>query len=189
MAETKPIKGTRPRSQDPAQDKRNAALLKSSEKDKAENLMIVDLLRNDFGKCCEPGSIKVPELFALESFKNVHHLVSKITGKLGSGQHALDLLKNCFPGGSITGAPKISAMKIIETLEPHRRSTYCGSIGYFDRLGNMDCNIIIRSLLCCDNKIHCHTGGAIVSDSQCDAEYQESLDKVENILKALNDTC
>jgi len=187
VAESKPIKGTRPRSPDSKTDIANAEILKNSEKDKAENLMIVDLLRNDFGKCCVPGSIKVPELFALESFKNVHHLVSTVTGKLEKDHHALDLLKHCFPGGSITGAPKISAMKIIESLEPHRRSAYCGTIGYFDIAGNMDCNILIRSLLCCDNKVHCYAGGAIVSDSECDAEYQETWDKVGNLLTALSD--
>jgi len=186
IAITKPIKGTQPRSIDPAQDKNNAERLKNSEKDKSENLMVVDLLRNDFGKCCVPGSIQVPKLFALESFRNVHHLVSTITGKLEKGNHALDLLKHCFPGGSITGAPKISAMKIIENLEPHRRSVYCGTIGYFDVRGNMDCNIVIRTMLCCDNKIHCYAGGAIVSDSICDNEYQETLDKVGNLLSTLD---
>lgn len=184
--ETKPIKGTQPRSDDPTQDQHNAYALLNSEKDKAENLMIVDLLRNDFGKCCIPGSIHVPKLFALESFRNVHHLVSTVIGTLEPKQHAFDLLKHCFPGGSITGAPKISAMKIIEQLEPHRRSAYCGTIGYADIRGQMDSNITIRTMLCDNNNIHCYAGGAIVSDSICEDEYQESLDKVNNLLKALS---
>ena len=181
-AQTKPIKGTRPRSQNTLADQRNANALITSIKDQAENLMIVDLMRNDFGKCCVPGSIKVPKLFALESFHNVHHLVSTITGTLATDQHALDLLRHCFPGGSITGTPKISAMKIIEKLEPHRRSVYCGTLGYIDIRGNMDCNIAIRTMICNNNKIHCYAGGAIVHDSICDEEYQECFDKVKHLI-------
>ena len=184
-AETKPIKGTRPRSDEPRQDQHNAYELIHSEKDKAENLMIVDLLRNDFGKCCVPGSIHVPALFSLESFRNVHHLVSTVTGTLEANQHAFDLLRHCFPGGSITGVPKVSAMKIIEKLEPHRRSIYCGTIGYIDIRGNMDCNIAIRTMICDGKNIYCYAGGAIVSDSVCEEEYQESLDKVNNLLNAI----
>lgn len=184
-AQTKPIKGTRPRSENTIEDQRNANALMESVKDKAENLMIVDLMRNDFGKCCIPGSINVPKLFHLESFRNVHHLVSTISGTLTPDHDAFDLLRNCFPGGSITGAPKISAMKIIEKLEPHRRSIYCGTLGYIDIRGNMDCNIAIRTLICNEGKAHCYAGGAIVNDSICEEEYQECLDKVNNLLKGL----
>lgn len=183
--ETKPIKGTAPRFTDVIQDELSAQQLLSSEKDKAENLMIVDLLRNDLGKCCQPGSIHVPKLFALESFSNVHHLVSTITGKLATQQHALDLLRHCFPGGSITGAPKIRAMEICETLEPHHRSVYCGSICYVDLNGNMDSNIAIRTLICDNNNIHCYTGGGIVYDSQMENEYQESIIKIKRLIKIL----
>ncbi|MCL4137823.1 UNVERIFIED_CONTAM: hypothetical protein GTU68_031100 [Idotea baltica] len=145
QVETKPIKGTRPR--DSSNLKRDTALaneLQSSLKDRAENLMIVDLLRNDLGKVCQPGSIAVPKPFALESFATVHHLVSTITGKLADTQSAISLLRACFPGGSITGAPKLRAMEIIEELEPDRRGAYCGSMAYIGFDGNMDSNILIR---------------------------------------------
>ena len=184
-AETKPIKGTAPRFQDVKQDAISAKQLLNSEKDKAENLMIVDLLRNDFGKTCIPGSIKVPKLFELESFPNVHHLVSTITGQIDPQYHALDILRNAFPGGSITGAPKHRVMEIIEDLEPHHRSVYCGSIGYFDVNGNMDSNIVIRTLICCEQKIHGYAGGAIVSDSELESEYEETLMKIRNLITAL----
>lgn len=144
--ETKPIKGTRPRDKNKTRDQTLAQELLNSEKDRAENLMIVDLLRNDLSKSCAPGTVKVPQLFALESFTAVHHLVSTITGKLAHDKHSLDLLRGCFPGGSITGTPKIRAMQIIEELEPHRRNIYCGAIGYIDFNGNMDANIAIRTL-------------------------------------------
>ena len=135
--ETKPIKGTRPRKQDPLEDQAQIEALSESRKDQAENVMIVDLLRNDISKNCREGSVKVPSLFAVESYATVHHLVSTVTGELAEGQHALDLLRSCFPGGSITGAPKIRAMEIIEELEPHRRGVYCGAIGYIGFDGNM----------------------------------------------------
>ena len=183
QVETKPIKGTRPRSVYAYEDKALAAVLLESEKDRAENLMIVDLLRNDIGKTCEPGSVSVPKLFALESFATVHHLVSTVTGRLASGYSAMDLLRGCFPGGSITGAPKLRAMEIIEELEPHRRSVYCGSIGYNGFDGNMDCNIAIRTLVHTRDKIYCWAGGGIVSDSRQEAEYKECFDKVSAMLK------
>ncbi|MEL0166975.1 MAG: aminodeoxychorismate synthase component I [Pseudomonadaceae bacterium] len=184
--ETRPIKGTRPRGQTEAQDLALADELQSCEKDRAENLMIVDLLRNDLGRSCEPGSIRVPELFSLESYPNVHHLVSSVTGQLRNDCDAIDLLMRAFPGGSITGAPKIRAMQIIEELEPVRRSLYCGSVGYLGCEGQMDFNIAIRSMVCHDSQIHCWGGGGIVADSALEAEYQETLTKVSNLLNALN---
>ena len=134
---------------------------------------------------CKPGSINVTELFKLESFHSVHHLVSTITGQLEEGENAFTLLANCFPGGSITGAPKIRAMNIIEQLEPHRRSYYCGSIGYIDVRGNMDCSISIRTLVRKDDHLYCWAGGGLVSESDQQAEYQETFDKVSRILPVL----
>lgn len=181
--ETKPIKGTRPRDLvNAAQDARNAVELQNSLKDRAENLMIVDLLRNDLGKVCVPGSIRVPKAFALESFATVHHLVSTITGDLAPGQTAVSLLRACFPGGSITGAPKLRAMEIIEELEPHRRGVYCGSIAYIGFDGNMDSNITIRTLVFNQNRLRFWAGGGIVADSDCAAEHQEVLDKAAAML-------
>jgi para-aminobenzoate synthetase component 1 len=188
--QTKPIKGTRPRSNDTKQDQQQIESLLSAEKDRAENLMIVDLLRNDLSKHCQPGSINVPELFKLESFAAVHHLVSKVTGELKTTSSPIDLLQGAFPGGSITGAPKIRAMQIIDELEPNNRNIYCGSIGYLGVFGDMDTNICIRTLLCehSNNQqvIHCWAGGGIVLDSNPKDEYQESLDKVSKILPVLS---
>jgi len=183
--ETRPIKGTRPRSADAEQDARNGAELLASTKDRAENLMIVDLLRNDLGRTCEIGSVKVPELFSLESYPNVHHLVSSVTGQLASGKDALDLIADSFPGGSITGAPKIRAMQIIDELEPSRRALYCGSLLYVDVRGEMDSSIAIRSLLVKDGQVSCWGGGAVVADSQWQAEYEESITKVKVLLDTL----
>lgn len=182
---TQPIKGTQPRSSDPAQDQANIDYLHHSEKDQSENLMIVDLMRNDISKSCQLHSVKVPSLFAVESYQNVHHLVSTVTGQLESPHTAIDLLRNCFPGGSITGAPKIRSMEIIDELEPHRRSVYCGSIGYISLCGRMDTSITIRTLLVEDDHIYCWAGGGIVADSEIDSEYQETFDKVNNLLNAL----
>ena len=175
--ETKPIKGTRPRGVDAAQDEQLKTELLGNTKDRAENLMIVDLLRNDLSKSCLPGSVTVNKLFEIESYANVHHLVSTITGKLQPGKDALALLQNCFPGGSITGAPKKRAMEIIEQLETQRRGIYCGSIGYIGWDGNMDTNIAIRTMIYTRGEIHFSVGGGIVADSDCDAEYRETLDK------------
>lgn len=178
---TKPIKGTRPRSKDPVRDLELANDLLADEKERAENLMIVDLLRNDLGRTCRVGSIQVPKLFALESFPAVHHLVSSVTGELADSQTSIDCLRQCFPGGSITGAPKIRAMEIIDEVEKHQRSIYCGSIIAIDHNGNCQSNISIRTLLCEDNTIYCWAGGAIVADSTVDSEYQETLDKIKII--------
>ncbi|MFO7592655.1 MAG: aminodeoxychorismate synthase component I [Pseudomonadota bacterium] len=177
QVETRPIKGTRPRSEDTETDKRLMGELQQSDKDRAENLMIVDLLRNDLGKSCCTGSVRVPKLFAVESFATVHHLVSVIEGQLCEGSDALKLLRDCFPGGSITGAPKLRAMQIIEELEPCRRGIYCGSIGYIGYDGNMDSNIVIRTALHKEDKLYYSAGGGIVRDSECEAEYQETFDK------------
>lgn len=185
--ETKPIKGTRPRHlTNAAQDARNAVELQNSLKDRAENLMIVDLLRNDLGKVCVPGSIRVPKPFALESFATVHHLVSTITGQLADQQNAVSLLRACFPGGSITGAPKLRAMQIIEELEPHRRGVYCGSVAYIGFDGNMDSNITIRTLVFNQNQLRFWAGGGIVADSDCAAEHQEVLDKAAAMLDLID---
>lgn len=183
--ETKPIKGTLPRGQSLKQDNAFKEKLQKSAKDRAENLMIVDLLRNDISRVCQAGTVRVPKLFEVESFPSVHHLVSTVTGKLKDNKDAFDLLRACFPGGSITGAPKIRAMEIIEELEPHRRSVYCGSIAYIDWRGNMDSSIAIRSLIAEQDNIHCWAGGGIVMDSVSKNEYQETLDKLNKILPVL----
>ncbi|KTG23322.1 aminodeoxychorismate synthase component I [Idiomarina sp. WRN-38] len=183
--QTKPIKGTRPRYEDSSRDSASKQALLNSEKDRAENLMIVDLLRNDLSKNCEPGSVKTPKLFAIESFPAVHHLVSTITGQLKMGGSALRLFKGAFPGGSITGAPKIRAMQIIEELEPNRRGIYCGSIGYFSQHGQSDSSITIRTLLAENGQLYCWAGGGLVADSKADEEYQETKDKVSRILPVL----
>jgi len=185
IVQSKPIKGTSPRYIDPELDKESQLKLASSEKDRSENLMIVDLLRNDIGRVCQAGSVKVPSLFAIESFPAVHHLVSTVTGVLAKPHQVEDLLRACFPGGSIVGAPKIRAMEIIAELEPHRRQSYCGSIGYINGNGKMDMNIAIRTLICVNGNIYCWAGGGLVADSQVDAEYQECFDKVSKILPCL----
>jgi len=185
QVETRPIKGTRPRSADPAIDARNAEELRHSPKDRSENLMIVDLLRNDLGRTCQIGSVKVPELFSLESYPNVHHLVSSITGQLASDKDALDLIGDSFPGGSITGAPKIRAMQIIDELEPSRRALYCGSLLYVDVRGEMDSSIAIRSLLVKDGQVSWWGGGAVVADSDWQSEYEESIAKVRVLMETL----
>lgn len=183
--ETKPIKGTRPRGLHPAEDRRLAESLRQSAKDRAENLMIVDLLRNDLGKVCSIGSVHVPTLFEVESYTRVHHLVSTIRGRLAEGRNAVDLLRACFPGGSITGAPKLRAMEIIEELEPHRRGVYCGAIGYLGDDGAMDTNIAIRTLVYSGGVIRLWAGGGIVADSDPEAEYRETYDKAAPLLELL----
>ncbi|WP_094751947.1 aminodeoxychorismate synthase component I [Psychromonas sp. CD1] len=185
--QTKPIKGTRPRFKDEIQDKASRQALQNASKDRAENLMIVDLLRNDIGKVAIPGSVHVPKLFNIESFPAVHHLVSTIEGTLAAQYCTEELLRSCFPGGSITGAPKIRAMQIIAKLEPNQRDIYCGSIGYINANGDMDMNIAIRTLLCHKKSIYCWAGGGLVADSQALDEYQECLDKVAKILPILTD--
>jgi len=175
-----------PRDIDPEKDLANKQQLLNSEKDQAENLMIVDLLRNDIGRVCKPGSVKVPLLFNIESFPAVHHLVSTVTGQLDNQYCCEDLLRACFPGGSITGAPKIRSMEIICELEKYQREIYCGSIAYINGNGDMDSSITIRTLVCTDDRIFCWAGGGIVADSNADSEYKECFDKVSKILPVLN---
>ncbi len=183
QVETKPIKGTIKRGTTPEEDQANAIWLQNSLKNRAENVMIVDLLRNDLSKHCT--NVRVPKLCELQSFANVHHLVSTVTGELMPTARALDVLRDAFPGGSITGAPKIRAMEIIEELEPTRRSLYCGSLGYVSADGQMDTNIAIRTLVCDGNKIHCWGGGGIIADSETDQEYRESIAKVSVLMETL----
>lgn len=185
QVETHPIKGTRPRGSNAAEDRAHAEELLNSEKDRSENLMIVDLLRNDLGKVCKTGSIEVPRLFDLESYANVHHLVSTITGELEDDCTVFDLMESAFPGGSITGAPKIRSMEIIRELEASARNAYCGAIGYVSTNGHMDTSITIRTLVASENKLRCWGGGAIVADSDCQQEYQESVTKVKNLMVGL----
>jgi para-aminobenzoate synthetase component I len=183
--ETKPIKGTRPRGRNPVEDLMLAEALRHSVKDRAENLMIVDLLRNDLGKVCEIGSVHVPSLFEVETFTRVHHLVSIVRGRLAKDRTAVDLLKACFPGGSITGAPKLRAMEIIDELEPQRRGVYCGAIGYLGYDGSMDTNIAIRTLVHSGGVSRLWAGGGIVADSDPEAEYRETYDKAGPLLELL----
>ncbi len=183
--ETSPIKGTCRRSRDRAEDALLAERLSHSAKDRAENVMIVDLLRNDLGKVCAVGSVQVPRLFAIESFARVHHLVSTVRGRLAEGRTALDLLRACFPGGSITGAPKIRAMQIIEELEPNRRGVYCGAIGYVGFDGSMDTNIAIRTLVHSHGVTRFWAGGGIVADSEPELEYEETYHKAAPLLDLL----
>ncbi len=183
--ETRPIKGTRPRGRTPRRDDDLALELLSSEKDRAENVMIVDLLRNDLSRVCRDRSVEVPELCVLETYATVLHLVSTVVGELRPGVTAVDLLKACFPGGSITGAPKIRAMEIIAELEPNNRGPYCGAVGYLAFTGDMDSNIVIRSYAIRDRQATFQAGGGIVADSDPAREYQETLDKAEALRQAI----
>ncbi len=185
FASTQPIKGTAPRGESVKDDEALARQLVNSAKNRAENVMIVDLLRNDFSQSCQPFSVRTPKLFALESFANVHHLVSTVTGKLRADIRPLEFFNRCFPGGSITGAPKKRAMEIIEELEKFPRNIYCGSIFYADTRGNFDSNIAIRTVLIKDDDIYCWGGGGIVFDSTAKLEYEETFHKVKILLDAL----
>ena len=183
--ETRPIKGTRPRGRTPADDRRLADELRASVKDRAENVMIVDLLRNDLGRVCEYGSIHVESLCRLESYQYVHHLVSEVRGRLRAEHGPADLLRASFPGGSVTGAPKIRAMEIIAELEQTARGSYCGCLGYIGFDGGMDTNIAIRTLTVSHGTVRFWAGGGIVADSEVESEYQESFDKARALLRLL----
>jgi len=185
VVETRPIKGTRPRGKTPEEDRRLARELLSSEKDNAELAMIVDLERNDLGRVCSYGSVRVPVKRTLEEFPTVFHLVGTVTGKLHRGKTAVDLIKATFPGGSITGAPKIRSMEIINELEPTRRSVYTGALGYIGFDGGLDLNIVIRTFLKKDRMVTFQVGGGIVADSEPEAEYQETLDKAKALIESL----
>jgi len=184
--ETRPIKGTRPRGKTPEEDRALAQELLFSEKDRAENVMIVDLERNDLGRVCRFGTVRVTELAILETYPTVFHLTSTVVGRLCQGKSRIDLLKATFPGGSITGAPKVRAMEIIDELEPTRRSVYTGSIGYLSFSGEMDLNIVIRTFLVKEGRAYFQVGGGIVYDSEPEAEYEETLHKGKALVQALN---
>jgi para-aminobenzoate synthetase component 1 len=183
--ETRPIKGTRPRGVGPEHDAALALALAESEKDRAENVMIVDLLRNDLSRVCRPGTVRVPELFALEQYATVHHLVSTVVGELEPEHDAVDLLRAAFPGGSITGAPKVRAMQIIAELEPTQRTVYTGAIGYLSTSGALDTSIAIRTCLVRGRDVYFQVGGGIVADSDPEQEYRETLDKARGLIAAL----
>jgi para-aminobenzoate synthetase component 1 len=183
--ETRPIKGTRPRGVGPEHDAALGQALVESSKDRAENLMIVDLMRNDLSRVCRPGTVRVSELFALEHYATVHHLVSTVVGELAPGLDAVELLRAAFPGGSITGAPKIRAMEIIAELEPSRRGVYCGAIGYWSVTGALDTNIAIRTAVAVGDRVYFSAGGGIVADSDPEQEYQETMHKVRGMIEAL----
>ncbi|MBI2868151.1 MAG: aminodeoxychorismate synthase component I [Chloroflexi bacterium] len=184
-AETRPIKGTIRRGKTQTADAALAAALRDSHKDRAEHIMIVDLERNDLGRVCETGSVQVSEFMALERYATVHHLTSTVEGVLRTDKDRIDLLRACFPGGSITGAPKVRAMEIIDELEPTARGIYTGAIGYFSFDGGLDINIVIRTIVATGGYAYFHVGGGIVYDSDPEKEYQESLDKGEALMDAL----
>jgi para-aminobenzoate synthetase component 1 len=183
--ETRPIKGTRPRGKTPQEDSELAQSLLASVKDRAENVMIVDLERNDIGRVCRYGTVKVTELAILETYPTVFHLTSTVVGQLREGRSRVDLLKATFPGGSITGAPKVRAMEIIDELEPTRRGVYTGSLGYLSFNGDMDIDIVIRTIIVKDKRAYFQVGGAITYDSNPEAEYRETLDKGRAMMQAL----
>lgn len=185
VAESRPIKGTRPRGATPAADTRLREELATAEKDLAENIMIVDLVRNDFGRVCRVGSVDVPELQVVETYATVHQLVSTVRGVLKPEHDALDLVRACFPGGSMTGAPKIEAMKIIDAIEPVKRGLYSGALGFLDAGGAMDLGMVIRTIVCQDGVATFGVGGAVVADSDPGAEYDETMDKARALIAAV----
>ena len=185
-ATTMPIKGTRPRGRAPQEDNLLKLELQDSEKDRAENVMIVDLLRNDFSKVCRPHSVAAPVICAAQAHPTVFHLVSTVTGTLLPGLGALDLLEGAFPGGSVTGAPKIRAMEIIAEMEPAPRGAYCGAIGYLGFDGSMDTSVTIRTMIAADDGVSFHAGGGITYSSDPAEEYQETMDKARALIEAVS---
>jgi len=183
--ESRPIKGTRPRGRHAAEDAQLRASLEASEKDRAENLMIVDLVRNDLGRVCSLGSVEVPELMAIEEYAGVFQMVSTVTGRLREENDVFELVRAAFPPGSMTGAPKIAAMQLLRRLEPVRRGIYSGALGYLDARGGADLSVVIRTILLRDGRAHVHTGGGVVADSRPDEEWREGLDKARPLLAAL----
>lgn len=184
--ESRPIKGTRPRGSSSASDEIIKEELRTASKDRAENIMIVDLVRNDLGRVCEIGSVKVPEMLTVETYATVHQLVSTVQGKLRREFDAFDLVRACFPGGSMTGAPKVAAMKIIDSIEPVKRGVYSGAIGFIDHAGAMDLGMVIRTIVCRQDVATFGVGGAIVADSDPGAEYDETMDKARALIAAIN---
>jgi len=185
--ESRPIKGTRPRGRDAEADRAYRRDLAESVKDRAENLMIVDLVRNDLGRICETGSVHVPDLMRVEPYASVFQMVSTVRGRLRPGCDVLDLVRATFPPGSMTGAPKIAAMRLLDRLESVRRGIYAGAIGYLDARGSADLSVVIRTLFLRDGIAYLHAGGGIVADSQPEQEYAEALDKLRPLLAALED--
>ena len=185
VVESRPIKGTRPRGATPAEDARLAEELATSPKDRAENAMIVDLVRNDLGRVCRFGTVEAPVLYAVERYATVHQLVSTVRGKLDEGRDAIDAVRACFPPGSMTGAPKIEAMTILEELEPTERGVYSGALGWLDFAGSLDLSVVIRTIVVKDGCAHVHVGGAIVADSDAAAEHDETMHKARAMLAAL----
>jgi aminodeoxychorismate synthase component I len=186
VVETRPIKGTRPRSSDPAEDRHLREALAASPKDRAENTMIVDLARNDLGRVCETGSVEVPELCVVESYASVHHLVSTVRGQLRAALGPADVIRACFPGGSMTGAPKVEAMRMISEVEHSQRGIFSGAIGWIGDDGAMDLNIVIRTIIKDGDRLSLHTGGAVTSDSDANAEYSETMDKARVLAAAVD---
>jgi para-aminobenzoate synthetase component 1 len=182
--ETRPIKGTRPRGSTAARDAQLASELRESAKDRAENVMIVDLSRNDLGRVCDYGTVRVPSMFALESHAGVHHLVSRVTGVLSRDASLAGIIRATFPPGSVTGAPKIRAMEIIEELEPVRRGVYCGGLAWIDPNGDFDMSVAIRTLLANGETLDLHVGGAVVAESDPHGEWRESMHKASSLLRA-----
>jgi len=183
--ESRPIKGTRPRGRGPAEDAGLRLALESSAKERAENLMIVDLVRNDLGRVCETGSIAVPELMAIEAYAPLFQMVSSVTGRLRPDRDVFDLVRACFPAGSMTGAPKIAAMRLLARLEPLRRGVYSGALGYLDARGGADLSVVIRTAVVADGRVAIHAGGGIVADSDPAAEWREAVDKAAPLRAAL----
>ncbi|HUT68553.1 MAG TPA: anthranilate synthase component I family protein, partial [Dehalococcoidales bacterium] len=180
-----PIAGTRPRSRDSKEDRALEEELKNDEKERAEHIMLVDLARNDVGRISQPGTVEVTQFMDIERYSHVMHLVSHVQGKLRGGFTQFDAMRACFPAGTVSGAPKIRAMEIIAELEPDKRGPYAGAVGYFDFSGNMDTAIAIRTIVIKDGVAYVQAGGGVVADSVPDKEYQESLNKAQALLTAI----